>query len=438
MTKHKRRTRRTRAQKSARPEEPSVEKSAELVDESGEEDSLEEIELVETDESSPSVSTVSSSESSHGFPIPRKSPQEEITIAIPPEPDREVAPSPRVSKISGVFAGLVKTIVSPFKKRTDPVVWLRRLVQLAFFVLFIYLFLETVFHPADLSLDETGDIAIGETGGPVKLFFELDPLVMITTWIASHTIPTALLLALTVLVLTALTGRWFCGWICPFGALHNFFTSLRGGRKKAMIDRGGYTTWHKSKYYILIVFLAAALIGINVVGWLDPFSFFYRALAVALFPAFNWAVVAFSTWVYEADPGIGPLRLTLITEPLYAALRNNVLAVEQPFYHSGVLIGFLFIGIVALNFFRPRFWCRYICPLGALLGITGKNPTVRLIQDENVCTQCNLCLADCQGGADPHAKDGWKPAECFYCWNCKSSCPVNAISFQTDIPERKK
>jgi len=84
---------------------------------------------------------------------------------------------------------------------------------------------------------------------------------------------------------------------------------------------------------------------------------------------------------------------------------------------------------IALNFYRARFWCRYICPLGALLGIAGKNPLVRLDKSPDACDNCRLCLADCQGGANVGNTLEWKPAECFYCFNCQSDCPSRAVTF---------
>ena len=124
------------------------------------------------------------------------------------------------------------------KTRTTTLVWLRRAVQSAFLLLFLYLFLETVYHP------------INRVGGGVKLFFQLDPLVMLTDWLASHALAAGLLLSLATVAVTLLFGRWFCGWICPFGTLHHFFGSLR-----QRMGGGGYTRWHKAKYYVLAVFL---------------------------------------------------------------------------------------------------------------------------------------------------------------------------------------
>ncbi|MBZ5536504.1 MAG: 4Fe-4S binding protein [Acidobacteriia bacterium] len=303
------------------------------------------------------------------------------------------------------------------REKASWVVWLRRLVQTAFLLLFFYLFLETAYHP------------INKAGEHVTLFFNLDPLVALTSWLASHTLVRAMLLSLVTLGVTLLAGRWFCGWICPLGSLHHFITSLRGGSARQKIEVGGYHPWQKAKYYILAAFLVVSVLGANVVGWLDPLSFFVRSLSTAVYPAINSAIVSMFTWVYNVNPGIGPVRLTAVTEPVYDVLRKHFLAPHQPYYWGGMLIGVLFVAVVALNFYRARFWCRYVCPLGALLGVVAKNPLVRLRRDEEKCNDCGLCLVNCQGGETLGAHAEWKPSECFYCWNCKSDCPSHAISF---------
>jgi polyferredoxin len=312
------------------------------------------------------------------------------------------------------------------KRRASGLVWLRRGVQTAFLLLFLYLFLETVYHPID------------RAGSRVTLFFQLDPLVMLIAWLASHALAAGMLLSLATLGITLLCGRWFCGWICPFGTLHNFFTSLRNGRVKAKLDTGGYGPWHKAKYYVLAVFVGGALLGVNVVGWLDPFSFFFRSMATAVYPALNDAISSLFGWIYDVNPGVGQVRVTAVSEPVYEFLRRHFLAVEQSHYSGNLLIGFLFGAVVALNFYRPRFWCRYICPLGALLGVAGKNPLVRLNKSAAACDNCRLCLADCQGGANTSQVEQWKPAECFYCFNCQSDCPTQAISLGLGRPPEAK
>lgn len=312
------------------------------------------------------------------------------------------------------------------KKRTSKVIWLRRLSQTAFFLLFVWLFLETVFHP------------VNRVGGPVKLFFEMDPLVALTIWVARHAVPAAFLLSLIVVLVTLLLGRWFCGWVCPFGAVHTFFSALRGGKAKARIAIGGYSPWQKAKYAALVVFLAGALAGVNAVGWLDPISFLYRSTATAVYPAVNFATQSVFTWIYDVDPGVGKARVTAVSEPAYEVLRRHFLALEQPRYVGALLIGGLFVAVTALNLYRSRFWCRFICPLGALLGVVGKNPLVRVTKAPERCNECLLCVADCQGGANPSGGDGWKPAECLYCWNCHDACPTQGIRIRFGPPREDR
>jgi polyferredoxin len=306
------------------------------------------------------------------------------------------------------------------KRRAPAIVWARRITQTTIFLLFIYLFLRNTYHPIDA------------TGWHVTLFFDIDPLVLLTSWLASHVVVKTLLLSLATLGITLLFGRWFCGWICPFGTLHHFFTFLRSGRARVNLEAGGYSRWQKAKYYVLVALLGGTLAGVNLTGWFDPLAFFYRALTNAVFPAINAGTVALFSWIYSADPGVGSIRVTAVSEPVYAVLRKYFLAVKQPHYYGGILIGFLFAGVVALNFYRARFWCRYVCPLGALLGITGKNPLVRLDRNDQ-CNNCRLCLVDCQGGARPQSMEEWKPAECLYCFNCQSDCPNDAISITYSI-----
>jgi polyferredoxin len=144
------------------------------------------------------------------------------------------------------------------------------------------------------------------------------------------------------------------------------------------------------------------------------------------------ATLGVFTWLYTANPGVGAARVTVVSEPVYQVLRHYFLPVEQPHYVGGFVIGGLFVGLVALNLYRERFWCRYVCPLGGLLGVIGKNPLVRVTRDPERCNDCRLCRSECHGGADP---DGdWRPSECLYCWNCEQACPTKGIRIRFALP----
>lgn len=311
------------------------------------------------------------------------------------------------------------------KKKTSWPVRLRHLTQTIFLLFILYLFLNTAFH--------AGNVA----GGHLAFFFDIDPLILFSVWLGGHAAAATLLFSLVTLAATFVFGRWFCGWICPFGALHNLLSSWRGGNRKAKVETGGYTRWQTSKYYVLLAVLIAALLGANIAGWLDPFSFFFRAMTTAVFPAINAGLVHFFDLIYRLDPGVGRVRLTAVTEPTYRALRYYVLAIGQPHYFGSMLLGALFALVLMLNFYRARFWCKYICPLGALLGVVGKNPVLRLQTSPALCKNCKECVKECQGGANPNEPGIWKPSECMFCWNCEESCATHALKFEFALSGNK-
>ena len=303
------------------------------------------------------------------------------------------------------------------KGKTAWFVRLRWASQTVFMLLLLWLFFETAFHAGSTAGRGTG------------LFFDLDPLALIALWAGRHAVATGMLLSLVTLAVTFLFGRWFCGWFCPFGALHNLISSWRGGGVKSKIETGGFTRWQHTKYIALLFFLVAALVGANLAGWLDPFSFFYRSLTLAIFPAVDAGFEHFFAVLYRHQ------FFTSISEPIYRWLHLSLFNVSQPRYFWSLLFGALFGVVVVLNLYRSRFWCKYICPLGALLGVVGKNPLLRLEVDPALCHGCGICLTDCQGGANPDSQAAeWKPSECMYCLNCKAGCPSKAMRFRFTIP----
>src|SRR5207248_3330571 len=87
-------------------------------------------------------------------------------------------------------------------------------------------------------------------------------------------------------------------------------------------------------------------------------------------------------------------------------------------------------GFLFLNRFITRFWCRGICPLGAMLGFLSRFAIVGMEKKHEACTDCNLCLVDCQGGDNPHGGVKHESSECHMCFNCEESCPEDVIRFK--------
>jgi polyferredoxin len=86
--------------------------------------------------------------------------------------------------------------------------------------------------------------------------------------------------------------------------------------------------------------------------------------------------------------------------------------------------------ILFMNRVIPRFWCRVLCPLGALLGVFSRFALVGMRKDHEKCTDCNLCLVHCQGADNPQGGVKHERAECHLCFNCEAACPEDVIHFQ--------
>jgi polyferredoxin len=299
---------------------------------------------------------------------------------------------------------------------------LRRISQILFLLLFLVLLFFTSLHAMP---GTTSDIHVR---GPVRLFFEWDPLVAITNALASHTLYRGLLWSLLILLPTLFLGRFFCGWICPMGTLQHFVGNMpsESKRGKQRIESNRYQRWQTIKYVVLIAGLVAACFGSMIIGVLDPFSLLVRSIGLAFLPAFNFVVRAVLTPLEGSHIAIVKSSAGVI----HAVLAAVVLDFKQAHFAQGLILGILFIAILAASLRVTRFWCRSICPLGALLGAVSRWSILGLQKDPASCDRCNRCLLHCQGGDDPIGGAPWRKSECLMCMNCVGTCPHDSLAFR--------
>ncbi|MBF0620638.1 MAG: 4Fe-4S binding protein [Magnetococcales bacterium] len=239
-------------------------------------------------------------------------------------------------------------------------------------------------------------------GYDTDLFLELDPLTALTTLLSSGVLFKGLALSLLIIVPTLFFGRFFCSWICPLGimnqGLSRFFTGLRLSQKQNINQ---YRTIYRLKYYILTIMVILSGFGILQTGLFDPIALITRSVVVSLFPALGQSHIPIS------DKAI--------------------------FFQGGVFIALLFLAVMLANRFMTRYWCRVLCPLGALLGLMALRAPFRIRRDVEKCTDCGRCLRDCQGGCDP---DGaLRISECHVCMNCVEACPDGALHYGVSKPD---
>ncbi|HEX7484670.1 MAG TPA: 4Fe-4S binding protein [Vicinamibacterales bacterium] len=298
----------------------------------------------------------------------------------------------------------------------------RRLSQVVFLAAFFFLLFRSEFTGSFRGW--TGQVRLP---WPVSIFLQADPLAAVTSAISTHALYRELWWSLAILVPTFFLGRFFCGWICPLGTLNHFFSSLRSEKKrgKALLESNRYKPWQAVKYYVLAAVLVSAVFGSLLAGLVDPIPLTVRSLALSVLPGLDYTSGALLDAWYQSP--WRPVRFG--ADVAQFLLQGTLVSFRQPHFRQAFFLGAIFIGLLALNLRVTRFWCRAVCPLGALLGLASRWSLVHLRKDPSRCDNCNRCLLHCQGGDDPIPGPKWRKAECHLCLNCVGDCPTSGIAF---------
>lgn len=202
-----------------------------------------------------------------------------------------------------------------------------------------------------------------------------------------------------------LAGRLFCGYACPFGFFQDLLFKIPV--KKMPVVKKVAKVFSYFKYVILAVFVFLLPFALkDKFGFTDPYFCKYICPAGTLFAA---------------------LPLMAVNESLRAA--------------AGVLFAnklFISFVVVALAVVLYRPFCRFLCPLGALLGIFNPISIYGLTIDRAKCVQCKKCEKVCKFHI-PTYKTPNSP-ECIRCHDCVHACPFGAIKHKvgTEIEMVKK
>lgn len=295
--------------------------------------------------------------------------------------------------------------------RTNP--WqrwrrLRQIVQIGLFGLFLYLLVE--------------NWRTGLTGELTNLFLRLNPLAAIASMAAARAWIPALGLALATLGLTLLLGRVWCGWLCPLGSLLDW---IRPSGKRV---GEGRPDWRTVKYVLLFAILVMAAFGSLWLLVLDPITLLTRAMVTSVLPGINYAVTSAEMSLY------GVSFMQPVINWIESALRGAVLPSVQPVFAMNLAFFLLLGGVAALNWVADRFWCRYVCPLGGLLGLLSKVSIFKPLigARRSACSGCGQCERVCRMDAieTPAAETDHQTiiaSECVLCMDCFADCPQRSI-----------
>ncbi len=259
-----------------------------------------------------------------------------------------------------------------------------------------------------------------------SFFLKLSPFTGILTVIGTrNAVSIYLIPAIVVLVLSFFSGRFFCGWICPLGTTIDIVDKVvPSAPEKNCIN----SRW---KYIIFISLSVLSLTGVSLAGLFDPVCIAQRSYALFIYPFINLITRHFLTLLYyvpfikERESDISGFLINL-----------NFFTAKQTVYYGNLLTMSVFFGILLLSLKRRRYWCRNICPLGAMLGMCSYLSLYnRKVSDK--CNACNKCLTDCKMNAIEHNGTNTLKHECIKCFNCVYICPEKAISFGL-VKEDKK
>jgi polyferredoxin len=226
---------------------------------------------------------------------------------------------------------------------------------------------------------------------PPDLFLMTDPLAAIIAMASARIWVPAVLYSLIVVALAFVFGRFFCGWICPLGTILDATGWLWKGN--ASVVPANDHLLRRIKYYLLVAVAMGALAGSQLVFFGDPLVLLFRATATGLAPS---------------APG------------------------QTAFLSLAILLG-----IIGLCGITHRFWCRYLCPLGALYAVCARFSIFRRRRVKG-CDVCKgrdhqSCTHGCPMGASPINKLG-SPEECIRSMNCRNTCHADAISYEPAKP----
>lgn len=208
---------------------------------------------------------------------------------------------------------------------------------------------------------------------PSNLYLKFSPLLNFPLYFYNKDFST-LIIPLIIVFLTIILGRFFCGWICPMGATFTLFEEMFLKKIKRF-----NITYHYFKYYILIFVILSIFTSFSLTGILDPLSIINRE----------------ATYIF------------------------------------GKKIPYFLIFLIFLSFLSPSFWCKNLCPLGAIFSVFSYNSLFKLkITDKCIkCIKCERCKNICPTSAIEEDKFFVKNNECILCFDCQEVCKDEAIKF---------
>ncbi|GFE62688.1 4Fe-4S binding protein [Geobacter sp. AOG2] len=262
---------------------------------------------------------------------------------------------------------------------------LRILIQFCFLVFMLWLGFRFYQFVSYLRFDGTTTHVARPDG--IEGFLPISGLLGLAGWLKGLGInpvhPAAVVIFLAVLAVSLLLRRSFCSWICPVATISecSWKAGFKVVKRNYRLPRWPDVILRGLKYLLMAFFIYTVAIGMSA-GALRDFivSDYHKVADVRLLDFFLH---------------LSPTAL-------------------------GIIIFLVAVSVVLRNPF-----CRYLCPYGALLGLTALLSPVRVTRDSDRCVSCGACSQVCPTYIDVMHKRSVNSPECIGCWRCVSHCRVD-------------
>ncbi len=261
---------------------------------------------------------------------------------------------------------------------------IRNGVQLAIFIITIIIGIQ--FYLYVNQVGGTGDVTMTRPPGvegflPIGSLMAWKYFILTGEWDMIH--PAGMVIIGFAILISWVLRKSFCGWFCPVGTLSEWLWRLgqkifgRNFKPPAWIDNG----LRSLKYILMAFFMYFAVLTAS------------KSYIREFLDTRYWKIADIKMMYFFTD-------MTLLTAIVLILLA----------------IGSLFI---------RNFWCRYLCPYGALMGIFSMASPTRVVRNQETCNSCGLCTKVCPAYLPVDKKPAIQSAECTGCMACTDVCPLN-------------
>jgi len=255
---------------------------------------------------------------------------------------------------------------------------LRRIVQSLTSTIFLVILINNILFDINISaVPPISLIGICPIGGVTSIY----DFLFISSSIS--------LITISIVILSFLFGSVFCGWFCPMGTIQDIISSFT--KKMHVKKYNGFIASKPDKYLRLIRYIMLILLILFAVKDIAHYSRLY-------------CINNFLTGLFTGNYAVGGL----------------------------VILGLIFI---ACSFWIERPWCKYLCPYGALLGLTNKFRMFKIKRNKSHCTNCRKCDNLCSMNIKISDNEIVNDTQCISCFECTSenNCPIeNTVVIKND------